>query len=406
MWPVLGVAARSRPSGALAGWAAGMFTAVTGGTPLMAAELAFSRPVNVSRSATISQSAALAVDRTGVITIAWEEFGRRLLLSRSNARGTRFSEPHDVVPPHPDFSPGQIHLAASHDLAVHVTWTDFDVVFGGAEIAYSRSADGATFSPLRLLSTLDGINSVVSRMAADGARLSVAWQDTDLNRGGSSIAFRRSGDLGLTFHPRQARVLASGSELHCPVVSAHGEEVSVIWYQHPTDLMWSRSTDRGVRFSAPTSIVQTTKRMWCPRIATETGGRTHLVWEDGFAFDDRRVMVSRRDTGSATFTPPLPLSPTTADAFCPAVAADGHGRAYVTWSTGDFFEETLETFLAVSTDGGATFAPPVKLPFIGSDAGCPELAATGTRLHFVWHEPPTPGSLSDIFYSRVTVTSP
>src|SRR5262245_35501161 len=83
------------------------------------------------------------------------------------------------------FFSGQMRIAFA-DGTIHVGWTLFDLVYGGAEIAYSRSTDrGSSFTPPLIVSTIDEFNSYVPWIAATGGEtVSLVWANVSFLAGG------------------------------------------------------------------------------------------------------------------------------------------------------------------------------------------------------------------------------
>lgn len=384
------------------------------GAPLpksgIAAEVLFSPPVNVSRTQAFSQSARLAVGPAGVVNVAWEESFASVLFSRSLDGGETFSSPLTISPPNPDASPGQIAIATTFDGTVHATWTQFDTAFGGAEIVHTRSTNGTSFSPLRVVSRVDAVNSYVPSIATDGFRsVGIVWADADLSTGGTSVWFRRSANGGTTFRPR--RKYASGEPVSCPdIAMMRSRNIYVVWTQgaHPEEeITFSRSTNSGLTFTPPVNISQIAEKSWCPRIAMDQTGIIYVVWEEGDAFVDRKIVIRRSTDHGKSFGPPAILSPSGADSFCPTLAAVGDGRVYVTWSTGEYFAQTFQTFLSGSSDGGLTFSAPLEVPVIAGSAACPEIESSEpNRLNLIWHDVPSGDTWPDIFHSVGAVSLP
>lgn len=105
-----------------------------------------------------------------------------------------------------------------------------------------------------------------------------------------------------------------------------------------------------------------------PRLAAFPGGRRAVVWEDG----DERIRVALSADGGATWRP----GGLRARGEVPEVAWLGDGRLLVVWAgPGPAGEGPL--LLASSTDGGATFTPPLSLSQGACTCCRPALAVDG-----------------------------
>ncbi|MBV9774362.1 MAG: exo-alpha-sialidase [Gemmatimonadetes bacterium] len=131
-----------------------------------------------------------------------------------------------------------------------------------------------------------------------------------------------------------------------------------------SEIRVARSVDGGRTFSA--STVVDGDACPCCRTAMALGpdGSVYVTWRKVFPGSVRDVVVARSTDGGRSFAAPVRVHrdgwvfPGCPEAG-PSVAVDGTGRVHVGWYTGKEGHPGL--FYAVSTDGGRSFGAPVPL---------------------------------------------
>lgn len=377
--------------------------------PLHAAEAPRSHPPsrvftaaqNLANTPTYSEMGAIALDDGPGVYVAWGELvDAEILFAASADGGATFGPARTIVPQAGGAAFEQLAMRARGAGEIHLALTAFDTDFGGAEVLYLRSMDGgATFAPPLQVSVTDAFNSYVPAVDV-GWAVAVSWTDDDVDTGQTAIRYSQSLDGGSTFSaPRTLSSPAAGPTL-CSDIGLTGTGTTyVAWMQgiHPNeDIYFSRSLDGGGTFSTPIDISNLPEKSWCPHIAVAAGGTIHVVWAEGAAFTDRKLMATRSTDGGQTFSTPQVVSDPAVDmAIDPRIAVAGAGTVLLTWGTGDIATGDLDCFVARSTDGGATFSAPVPTP------GCGPMAArAANRLHTAFPRTLPGQSWPDTFYSR------
>ena len=139
--------------------------------------LVMSDPINISNTPiTYSQLVDVSVGDGGAINIVWEENGG-ISFSRSVDGGNTFIAPVIVEPIGSSYSLSQAKVVEING-NIHITFTVFGYS-GTAEIIYTRSTNGGkTFSPLLVVSDIDGYNSTSPNIAAYGSSfIGIVWSD-------------------------------------------------------------------------------------------------------------------------------------------------------------------------------------------------------------------------------------
>jgi hypothetical protein len=175
-----------------------------------------------------------------------------------------------------------------NDGNIYVCWTRFDSV-AASELRFSRSIDGgATYVSEQILAPAGTAPFGCSVAVGPAGQVNVTWAD----RAGATIndiRFRRSVDAGVTFspaisvstgnrHPGIDTIVACGTGNNRPTLTGnirmlhqswmaadttggpHNGNLYVVWATDPagtpdnSDVMFSRSTDGGVTWSAPVQL--------------------------------------------------------------------------------------------------------------------------------------------------------
>ena len=368
-----------------------------------AAQSGFDPAVNVSRTPTDSRMPHMVVDDGGTLHLAWaDDF--RILYARSEDRGQSFSTPLRVSA---GFAAALRPRLAVHGSTVHLVWTqDPDNATSSEmkEVMYSRSADGgATFAAPINLSNTPGQSQEARIAVSSSGTVFVGWDEAWPTR---HLALRRSSDGGASFEaPRMLFTVAMGA---CPpgspnaactiypglAVSPTTGDLYVVWHDQVAgrlQVLFSRSLDGGETFAPPRDVSHAAVHAHCAAITVGPSGRILLAWENRKDTVDHKhdaVFVQSTD-GGLSFSPPLNLSsgPPWALSDYPWPVEAGDGRIAVGWED-NTAGSGLDTVVALSTDGGLTFGPPLNL---SSNPGSPStevvtLFGPDRTLYVVWED--------------------
>jgi len=147
---------------------------------------------------------------------------------------------------------------------------------------------------------------------------------------------------------------------------------------------------------------------FCCKTAVATGadGSVYLAWRHVYAPNLRDMAVARSRDGGRTFGPPVRVSQ---DGWAidacpedgPALAVDARGIVHIAWPTMTA-SGTKGIFYSDSADGGATFAPRLRVDDGSGTAAHPQIAAGGVGVAVAWDQggtvyvrqvaAPTPGT--------------
>ena len=192
------------------------------------------QPTNVSRTAGLSQTASVFREADGSIDAVWEEGRWDLMFARSVDGGRSLSPATYVLNPastwgsQNGFAARQMRVVAAHGL-IHVTWSIFDQINGGAEIFYVNSADGGAnwSTPLNYRRSIFTVPTPAITAEADGS-VFIAWFDDDQESGPlNGVKYAHSTDAGKTFSAPATLVAASG--VSCPSAVGVSKLIGVAW---------------------------------------------------------------------------------------------------------------------------------------------------------------------------------
>lgn len=268
------------------------------------------------------------------------------------------------------------------------------------DILFSRLTDGgAIWSAPAALNTNAGSDTgddSSAMVSTDGNAIWVAaWVSSDSldDSIGSDydILYSRSTDGGASWSGPAALNTNAGTDAGSdttPIVTTDADGTWVAaWVSSDSldnsigldnDILYSRSTDGGVTWSAPNPLNTNAgsdagdDRM--PRISTNGEGTWVTAWEstdtlDGAIGNDLDILVSRSTDGGLTWSAPAALNANaatdTGDDLEPNVSTDGEETWLAVWYSTDSLGGTVGTdpdvLIARSTDDGASWTAPVAL---------------------------------------------
>ena len=358
----------------------------------------FSAPKNISNSSGFSFNPSIAVDTHGSINVAWEDdtpSNLDVMYSRSTDAGLTFSTPINVSHDPADSANPQIAVDTSGN--IYIVWENDTLNLG---IVFSRSTDaGVTFSTPAILS-INAAGSVSPQLAVDlGGNISVVWEDDTLAH--SDISFSRSADHGATFSTPMSLSNNVGNSLSPQITVDLAGNINVAWESESpgnSDIIFSRSADKGVTFSAPMSLSNSLGQSRNPQIALDAGGNINVVWTDNNPSDfNPDIFFARSNDGGITFSIPQNLSQDSGASSIPVLIVDAGANIDVAWE--DNTPGNRDIFFTRSADSGATFSTPLNLSNdsgLSSDARL--VADKNANINVIWQDN-TPG-ISQIFFSR------
>lgn len=273
-----------------------------------------------------------------------------------------------------------------------------DTVFGGApDVFLARSVDGGmTFEENVTIFSDPEINNLWASVAvgADGT-VHLAWtaitpfpevQGSEQRGGGLdgdfNIWYSRSTDNGLTFSVPVALTANNGSIM--PIIGIYENYVHVMYVlasNYPcADYFVITSDDGGDSFGVPVQLndggcLGTLAFEGLSNMTVASDGTVHAVWQDTRRAAGSGDIFTARSTdhgqsfGTNVMVNELTSLGVDAVQFYPSIAADDNDHVYVSFTDlrlGSDWEDH-RVYLAVSVDGGDTFAEEVFLAGLEND---------------------------------------
>jgi len=197
-----------------------------------------------------------------------------------------------------------------------------------------------------------------------------------------SVLFRKSSDSGLTFG-KPILIAASESD---PLVAVSGSSVYVA-FGSGVNVYVASSTDGGQTFGDPVNVSKTggSFDLYLTDFDTvASGDNVYVIWQMWGA-----VTFAKSTDGGRTFASPIKVSGDQDTAKFTHLTVSGD-NVYVTWY--DYFAETDNLYMyhisyAWSNDGGSAFHSITN--FSGNHeyfAFEPDLVASGNTMYFVWRD--------------------
>ncbi|MEM1054812.1 MAG: sialidase family protein [Bacteroidota bacterium] len=242
---------------------------------------------------------------------------------------------------------------------------------GGLVAAYvvERKVEGRRFpaSDLHLVRSEDGgqtWSEPVRPYADPGFPTGHTFHSLAAGPDGAVVVIWLDGTARDAFRREQAATTAS-ARTTVPIRLVHDGET----HETPTDepgtvLMSAHSTDGGRTFAAPVPVADGTCQCCRTDLHVAADGSAYAIWRHIFDNSERDIALARSSDGGATWNAPVKVH---ADGWAldgcphagPAVTTDAEGAVHVAWPTGAEGREGM--WRSISTDGGATFADPVRL---------------------------------------------
>jgi cysteine-rich repeat protein len=287
-------------------------------------------------------------------------------------------------------------------------------------VLIARSLDrGATWGPLSVVTTEGGSPPLSGHywkpalaVSPSGTCILAHWlnlADTVLLTEVGYLYVRRSSDGCATFDAPLTALQSTGptsepTATGIPAVATDGSGNWVLIWPHYDDLTGmheiraSRSSDDGQSWSPQIEIAGPTSSpplslYESPRIITDGLGTWLAIWDKRSAVSDpREIYYSVSTNAGASWSAVTALSPDPAgeshENEAPDVAVDASGRFVATWARTDvgslFASGDAAIVSSWSSDGGATWSPPVAVSSVAPGTGSPNISTDGSTWRVVW----------------------
>jgi hypothetical protein len=361
------------------------------------------RPIPADASSSSGPRLGLWVPNTVfALTVAGGESQSHLQLQFSRDGGDTFGKPIILSEPNANVRAGGENspvLATDVEADIYAAW--FQSVVGATQLMV-KPIEPNTGRPVNVLDAdrkaeaYAGFPTVAATHAGD---VYVAWLDERDKAdpvGSSSVYFSRSTDHGVTFS-RNMRIAGSACVCCRPqVYVGPSGDIYLAWRQvfegDVRDMVLAHSNDNGKTFSHPVRLaVDNWLLHACPDVGPAIGfsnGRLYVAWySEGQEEPGIRVAIS--ENGGASFAPPQIVSADVLDATHPRLSVSEDGRVLLIFQGRLAHEDTKwrsnQAFIVEIK--GESFTRPTQATRSEHSVHDPDvLAGTAGRLFLAWTE--------------------
>lgn len=215
----------------------------------------------------------------------------------------------------------------------------------------------------------------------------------------SEVFFLSSSNNGASFNPRYQISNKLNGRSEDPSMTAFGNHVYIVWNDNRLDLTnlqlyYRHSADNGQTWGPETALSALPMRCYSPTVCAN--GNSVIAMMDNRS--SQRIASFRSTNGGATFSPPIEIESIVANTGYPLIAID-QNNVHVTFGV----IRGVNNYYLKSSDGGVTWSPPqiiatwpVSAPFL---SGPTFVAVSGTVVHLSWSMLVAPGH-NAIFYTN------
>lgn len=337
------------------------------------------------------------INDEGVIGIAWVDQSRKDIFFQAYEPDgkPKFKEPINISRSPAIFSwLPRIVISNGNADEIYILWQE--IVFSGGthggEIFFARSHDGGkTFSePINLSNTIagDGKGRITTRYWHNGSldiimdtkgNIYVAWTEYE-----GKLWFSRSTDRGQRFS--EPLHIAGNNNLPArgpSLATCNNDIVYLVWTvgEDPAaNIHFAKSVNSGNTFDKPMSLFESNGHADAPKIAVDSNGTVHIVYAESPAgpFQQYHIHYSRSFDKGNTFEESRQITGQVMEKYAsmsfPSLSLDSQNNVYIMWELFPHRQgRPLGLGFAYSIDGGSTFLPPSIIP--GTDA--PALGSNG-----------------------------
>jgi hypothetical protein len=235
---------------------------------------------------------------------------------------------------------------ARGDQRFHAVWIEGDAVAGTARVVHATSANGVAWTVPQVVAPGPSSQGEPSLGAAAGSAW-IVFTDDRLGTATRGVYAVRSSDAGSTWSPAQRLADTQGAVLR-PLAASDGTRVHVAWLQQ-NGLRHCTSPDGGATWTWPAVVADGFDGQVGEHAIACSAERVALAYSAG-----AELRLARQDH------PDGPLLTSRVDAE-PAASGDptvqiAGDYVYVAWREGAASASSARVRVAVSGDGGATFA--------------------------------------------------
>jgi hypothetical protein len=222
-----------------------------------------------------------------------------------------------------------------------------------------------------------------------------------------SIYYKNSTDLGVTWSLAK-RISWTAKNSWGPVVATDGDNtVHVVWYEgdlNEAHLLYRKSTNNGVTWSATKRLTWQAGRSFYPKIAIGPNDYIHIVWHFTYPYS-AEIFYRRSLDGGNSFSALKRLTWTTEYSGFSDIDVDSKNQVHIVWT--EFFGGSKNIFYKRSLNAGKDWSARTRLTWNSGVDGVPEITIGPTdNIHLFWQDfSPTAHWASpraEIYYKKST----
>jgi hypothetical protein len=334
--------------------------------------------------------------------------GGSAFFSRSSDGGMTFSTATEFAPAS-GLTSSSIQMVIEPGGAMDIVWLDLL----GTNLWAERSTDGgASFSvPVKVWSTSGDMANLLAKPGADG-QLYVFWTQI-ASATQCNVLFSTTVNAGVTFSAvsNLSNSATSCSSNPRATIDAAGG-INLAWLVDNQRVWFSRSGNMGAAFTAPVEVSDGIGFFTASdqQVAANGHGKVSVVWTGSLA--ESTVLLAHSKDGGATFSSPKILSlppqtnnPVPTGAGSAAIGEDFCGDLLVAWSDDSrgVSSGVFDVFLDRSEDNAITFSNPLNLSNTPADAEVVSQIAVDPQgnVNVLWTSQTFP---QQVFYSKVAAS--
>jgi hypothetical protein len=327
------------------------------------------RKVNTGSDTANQLNAAIIVDPSGIVYVAWEDERNDngdIYFANSTDGGATWSNPNmKINTDNGTEIQGTPSLALDSTGTIYAAWSDNRN--GYLNIYFANSKDGgATWTDPNVRVKSSTAFQSDPTMAVDSTgTIYLAWQNG--YDGDWDIYFVKSNDGGTTWTDPPTRVNTDSTsffQLNPTIAVNSSGAIYMAWDDERngnSDIYFTKSTDGGATWTDPNLKVNTDSTSYSqynPTIAVDLMGTVYLAWQD-HRNGNPDIYFAKSTDGGENWTHPNVKINTDMDATSqrePSLVVSPTGIIYIAWE--DFRWDEFDIYFGKSTDGGATWTDP------------------------------------------------
>ncbi|HZV02224.1 MAG TPA: sialidase family protein [Planctomycetota bacterium] len=300
----------------------------------------------------------------------------------------------DVVTIHEGHEARRPAIARDEKGALHLAYSSYDKGSPVPGIFHAASFDGGkTWEPGVNISRTGGIASDPAIACGKGQHIVIVWLDTTPGMERPDIYGTFSSDGGKTWEAPVDVSLTPGKSMEPSVAIAPDGTVHVVWADTTDsdkgpEIWHALSTDKGATWSTATNISHSLGNAWHPRVACGPKNEVHVCWADrlsGHSMPD--IFFSTSTDGGKTFSKLLDVSNTRGLSTDPDLAVDDSGTLYLVWAeTPSRSSGRWDILFTLSRDGGTSWEKNREMGPTGGRSSQPAVSAREGAVAVVWRD--------------------